>query len=140
MGSEGIPPGVWIALITGGLTFAGTLFGRWVERRKMSAETTQITVQSESVAVGTALSLVETLRAEMDQLRAEVQLLRDEVESLKSQLHTVQEVAEERADEITRLKFRIAEQQMIIEAQEVRIAHLERALRKEGIDPDEITP
>ncbi len=117
-----------VALVAAGSGLIGALVSGFFGRRKSGAD-------AAATLTSASIELVETLRKEVDELRTEQGVLKVEIESLKTDLLALEEVANVRQIQITKLKARIDEANRIIDAQEKRIVQLEDVLRQHGISP-----
>lgn len=121
--------GVIIALAAAGAGIVGAVLNQIFSRKTRRAD-------AAATNVSASIELVEALRGEVNELRKEQGKLKDEVVALRAELESIEIVSDLRMTEIAKLKSRIDAANKIIDAQEVRIDHLERALRLAGIDPD----
>ena len=117
-----------VALVAGGAGLFGAIINGWFNRRKVTAD-------AASTITSASIELVEALRGEVDDLRVDLKTLKTEIERCREQIEAFGVLSTTRESEISQLKARIDAANKIIDAQELRIAHLEAILRKRGIDP-----
>lgn len=121
-----MPDAIVTALIAAGAGLAGAIANQLFQQRVRKADAAETITEA-------ATRLVVELRVDLDALRREVERLEGDIKLLRQEIDKVEAVAESRRLEIARLKA-------VIEAQEIRIHHLEQALRRAGIDPDNVGP
>ena len=121
---------VIIAMAVASAGIFGALINQLFTRKTRRAD-------AASTITSASMELVETLRGEVDALREEQTALRIKIDDLREDVKAIGIVSETRQSQIDKLKARIDEANLIIDAQEKRIAHLEQILRDNGIDPSD---